>query len=172
MFRAVVLLALASVLLTALALISCLSIEDKRQIRGMPRAAWVAVILLVPVGGAVAWFLAGRPRPAGGSRVGRTIGGGILPEPPRPRAPDDDPEFLRSLDRDPSSEEELLRRWEEDLQKPDSSPPPDTSPPDAESGGDQPRRDRDQRDREKRDRERRDQQRRDEQQRRDLGTDG
>ncbi|MPZ26396.1 MAG: hypothetical protein GEV12_08055 [Micromonosporaceae bacterium] len=143
MFRVVVLLALASVLLAALALISCLSVEDKRLIRGMPRAAWVAVILLVPLGGAVAWFLAGRPRPAGGTRARRLAGGGILPEPPRPRAPDDDPEFLHSLDHRTVSgeDEQLLRQWEADLQRREAE-------------------------------QRRDQERRDEQQPRDTGTDG
>jgi hypothetical protein len=117
-FRVAVFLALVSVLLTALALISCLSIEDKREIRGMPRYAWVIAILLLPLAGAISWFMFGRPRPPG--RPGsswRTAGG--LPEPPKPRAPDDDPDFLRSLDdRTVSPEEEdLLRRWEEDLKR-------------------------------------------------------
>jgi hypothetical protein len=114
MFRVAVLLALASVLLAALALISCLSVEDKRTIRGMPRAAWVVAILLVPLGGAIAWFLAGRPRPPGAPAAGRR-GGGALPEPSRGRAPDDDPEFLRSLEqRGPGGTEERLRRQREE----------------------------------------------------------
>lgn len=133
MFRAAVLLALASVLLAALALISCLSVEDKRQIRGMPRFAWLLVILLVPLGGSVAWFLAGRPRPIRG-RDGNWRAATGLPEPRRPQAPDDDPEFLRSLDQhtghqppsqsepDPpaSSEpadDDLLHEWEQDLKR-------------------------------------------------------
>lgn len=117
MFRVAVLLSLGSVLLAALALISCLSIADKRQIRGMPRFAWVAVILLVPLAGAIAWFGYGRPRPPGSRGSGwRTATG---PQPPQRRAPDDDPEFLRSLDSRTVSkdDEELLRRWEEDLRR-------------------------------------------------------
>ena len=119
MFRVAVFLALVSVLLSALALISCLSVEDKRQIRGAPRPVWVAAILLLPLAGSIAWFLLGRPRPAGttGPRLRRP--GGVLPEPPSTRAPDDDPEFLRSLDQPAISNEDerLLRRWEEDLRR-------------------------------------------------------
>lgn len=150
MFRVVVFLALVSVLLAALALISCLSVEDKRLIRGMPRAAWVAVIVLVPLGGALAWFLTGRPRPAGGIRTGRRTGGGILPEPPRPRAPDDDPEFLRSLGRKPVRGQDQPRGDEERRNEE--------------------RRRKEQLDKKQRDKERPDQEHRDEQ-RRDLGTD-
>ena len=112
MFRAAVVLALASVLLAAVAMISCLSVEDKTLLRGLPRWAWVLVILFVPTAGPIVYLVAGRPRPAG-----RTLPG--LPEPPRPRAPDDDPDFLRSLDLPGISQEdeELLRQWEEDLRR-------------------------------------------------------
>jgi hypothetical protein len=90
-------LAVAHVLLAAVALISCLSIKNKRVIRRMPRALWVIVILLVPLAGSVAWFLAGRPYRISRSRAGwRNLLG--TPEPPLPPAPDDDPDFLRSLD--------------------------------------------------------------------------
>lgn len=116
MFRAAVLLSLASVLLAALALISCLSVEDKREIRGMPRFAWVIAILLAPLLGSITWFTLGRPRPADGPSGWRF--GGSPPQPSRPRAPDDDPEFLRSLDQTLRiNEEELLRKWEEDLKR-------------------------------------------------------
>jgi hypothetical protein len=112
MFRAAVVLALVSVLLAALAMISCLSVADKARLRALPRWAWVLVILLVPTAGPVAYFIAGRPQPPGAKLTGR-------PEPPRPRAPDDDPDFLRSLDQPTISDEdeELLRRWEEDLKR-------------------------------------------------------
>lgn len=90
-------LAVVSVVLAAIALISCLSVDDRRRIRRMPRALWVTVIVLVPVAGPVAWFVFGRPfaTPARRSGWRVTIG---RPEPPRPPAPDDDPDFLRSLD--------------------------------------------------------------------------
>lgn len=118
MFRVAVALAFASILLAALALISCLSIEDQTKIRNLPRYLWVLLIVLVPLVGAGAWFVAGRPVPEGGSRPGWPVGG--FPERPRPRAPDDDPDFLRSLD-EPSpisdEDERLLRQWEEDLRR-------------------------------------------------------
>jgi hypothetical protein len=118
MFRVAVFLSLASVLLAALALISCLAVEDKRQIRGLPRFAWVIVILLVPLAGATAWFVFGRPQPADKVKPGRRPAGGLL-EPPQRRAPDDDPEFLQSLDDYTVSkeDEDLLRKWEEDLRR-------------------------------------------------------
>jgi len=122
MFRVAVLLVLASVLLAALALISCLSVPDKREIRGAPRAVWVLAILLLPLVGATGWFLLGRPRPADPPGAGRPRPGGILPEPPRRRAPDDDPEFLRSLDqptRLSEEDERLLRQWEEERRRRD-----------------------------------------------------
>jgi hypothetical protein len=121
MFRVAVVLALASVLLTALALISCLSVTDRREIRGAPRTVWVLAILLIPLGGAIGWFLLGRPRPALPPGAGRRRPAGPRPEPPRPRAPDDDPEFLRSLDHRTLSadEERSLRKWEEDLRRRD-----------------------------------------------------
>jgi hypothetical protein len=118
MFRVAVFLSLASVLLAAVALISCLSIEDKRQIRGLPRFTWVIVILLLPLAGAIAWFVYGRPQRAGKTRPGWRPAGGLL-EPPQRRAPDDDPEFLRSLDDRTVSkhDEDLLHQWEEDLKR-------------------------------------------------------
>jgi hypothetical protein len=86
-------LALVHVLLGAIALISCLSVANKRTIRTMPRSLWVATILLVPVAGPVAWFLAGRPYPLTRSRRWPCR---RFPDPPP--APDDDADFLRSLD--------------------------------------------------------------------------
>jgi hypothetical protein len=91
-------LALVGVLFAAVALISCLSVSDKRAIRRMPRALWVMVILLVPLAGPVAWFLSGRPRATGAPRSGWRVAVG-LPKRPRPPAPDDDPDFLRSIER-------------------------------------------------------------------------
>ncbi len=102
---------LPMVLILALALfavIDCLSRDDD-EIRGLPKVLWVLVILLFPLLGSLAWFIAGRPRGAGlpgragsGSggtggerRFGRSTGGSTGG---RVVAPDDDPEFLRRLD--------------------------------------------------------------------------
>ena len=87
-----------------MSLISCLSAE-KGQTQRLPRGAWVAVILLVPIIGAIVYLAVGRP------------GAGPAPDPwsaaTRPRrvvAPDDDPEFLRKLDETRKPGDDLSRR--------------------------------------------------------------
>ncbi|MFB9234174.1 PLD nuclease N-terminal domain-containing protein [Plantactinospora siamensis] len=112
MVRVLMLLFLVELVLTGLALISCLSVESTRDVRALPRPAWLVVILLLPIAGAVAWFLAGRPAPARGP-------GGSLR---RAAAPDDDPEFLRSLGGRDGRERDLFDRWESDLTGPGRDP--------------------------------------------------
>jgi hypothetical protein len=104
--------------LALLALIDCLA-RDENEIRGLPKVLWVLVILLFPLLGSAAWFLAGRPRgaapPGAGSGQGSGSGfgirdrlsGGSSGRTGKPLAPDDDPEFLRRLD------EQRRRRDEE-----------------------------------------------------------
>jgi hypothetical protein len=43
------------------ALIDCLA-KDRQNVRRLPQGAWVLVILLLAPLGAIAWFVAGRPR--------------------------------------------------------------------------------------------------------------
>jgi hypothetical protein len=98
--------------LTLFALIDCLS-RDEDEIRALPKILWVLIILLFAPIGPVAWLIAGRPRGATLPGTG-SIGRGDAPSGPgaprRPVAPDDDPEFLRSLDeqrrRDRTDDEE------------------------------------------------------------------
>ena len=111
-------LSFAGVVLAALALISVLSVEDKDRIRGLPRFAWVFLILLAPLLGSIAYFVAGRPLPTGRG-TGWSLTGGAS-RPTRPIAPDDDPEFLRSIGK-PRTEEADLRRWEEELRRKDDA---------------------------------------------------
>ncbi|WBB72432.1 PLD nuclease N-terminal domain-containing protein [Micromonospora sp. WMMD1128] len=114
MARLYVLLFLAQVVLAAGALISCLSAEDG-QVKALPRLVWVFVILFFPIVGSIAWFVAGRERPTG--PAGSASGGSAAPA-RRPLAPDDDPDFLASLDkRSRDDDQERLRRWEEDLRR-------------------------------------------------------
>jgi hypothetical protein len=82
-----VLLVLAAIGVTIYAAIDCLRSDDA-EIRGLPKPLWLLVIVAVPLFGGLAYILVGRV-PAPGSptsRLKRTI------------APDDDPDFLRSLD--------------------------------------------------------------------------
>ncbi|PWR08702.1 hypothetical protein DKT68_15035 [Micromonospora acroterricola] len=117
MARLYVLLFLAQIVLAVCALISCLSAEEG-QIRALPRIAWVLIILFFPLVGSIAWFVAGR-QPGSGTRKAWPSGTGSAGRPPRrPVAPDDDPEFLRSVqDRAEQQDQELFRRWEEDLRR-------------------------------------------------------
>jgi hypothetical protein len=95
MGRLYVLLFLLQIALAAAALISCLSAEEG-DINALPRVAWVLIILFFPLIGSIAWFAAGRTRGAAGPAW--RVGGGFPDRRPRrPVAPDDDPEFLRSL---------------------------------------------------------------------------
>ncbi|WP_380166487.1 PLD nuclease N-terminal domain-containing protein [Jannaschia sp. R86511] len=68
--------------------------SEESDIRGLPKIMWVFVVLLFPLAGGAVWFIAGRPRgtrPPGAERLSR----------PKPRVlgPDDDPDFLRTIDR-------------------------------------------------------------------------
>jgi hypothetical protein len=132
MGRLIPLLFLVEVALVALALISCLSAEDE-EIRTLPRVGWVFVILLFPLVGAIAWFSAGRPVPEAegapirgllGHRPVLRAGRGEWSRPNRRIvAPDDDPEFLRSLDVERARRDnELFSRWEDDLRRGGTDP--------------------------------------------------
>ncbi|MBB5137740.1 hypothetical protein HNP84_007492 [Thermocatellispora tengchongensis] len=65
------------------------------ETRNLPKILWVlVVVLLVGVGG-VLWLLLGRPYAPRETQAGP--GGSMRAD--VPRGPDDDPEFLRDLDR-------------------------------------------------------------------------
>ena len=107
MVRVFVFLAAVQIVLVVLALISALSAE---RVRTMPRVLWVLVILFVPLIGPAAYFLVGRPvteSPGGRPRRAR-----------RPSAPDDDPDFLKTLDPSRSRRDrELFETWERDMKR-------------------------------------------------------
>ncbi|MEU3755802.1 PLDc N-terminal domain-containing protein [Streptomyces olivoreticuli] len=77
------------------AFIDCLNTPED-EVRGLPKIGWVIVILLFGgvLVGPVAWVIAGRRRGVERPRTGGREGG------QRWVAPDDNPEFLRSLRRD------------------------------------------------------------------------
>jgi len=104
MVRLAIPLVVAAVVFMIYAVVDC-ALFDRLRIRGVPRGWWIVIILLVPVIGAVLWFVIGRGR-AGRSVVG---GGRRIPI-----APDDDSDFLRRLDKD-AEQEERIRRLEQEL---------------------------------------------------------
>ncbi|WP_433369489.1 PLDc N-terminal domain-containing protein [Actinoplanes sp. CA-142083] len=109
MVRLFIFLAAVQLVLFVLALISVLSAE---RVRNAPRFVWVLVILLIPLLGPLAYFLWGRPlaAPREGSPIRRTKA--------RPSSPDDDPDFLRSMDTEQSRKDrETLAQWEKEFKK-------------------------------------------------------
>lgn len=97
------------------AFIDCLNTPES-QVRGLPKVFWVLIILLFGevLVGPVAWLVAGktrRPVTASGStpsewhRNHRWV------------APDDNPEFLRSLKDENKQDESRLKDWEADLRR-------------------------------------------------------
>ncbi|MFF7634046.1 PLD nuclease N-terminal domain-containing protein [Kitasatospora sp. NPDC008050] len=92
---------LVVLLLWVWAFIDCLTTPEQ-EVRHLPKVVWILLILFFGevLLGPLAWLLAGRRR--GAPALGRTVGF-APPEPDRPGrppAPDDDPEFLASLQRD------------------------------------------------------------------------
>ncbi|TPG14794.1 PLDc N-terminal domain-containing protein [Pedococcus bigeumensis] len=85
---------LLTIAVTVYAVVDCIQTDDA-QVRGLPKLLWLLLILLFPIVGSIAWFIAGRPQrgTAGRGPTGR----GPSHRPPPPRGPDDDPDFLRRL---------------------------------------------------------------------------
>ena len=84
-------LAVLSIALTVFSLADCVQTEDDK-IRGLPKWAWIVLIVLIPWVGPITWLFVGKDRstPLGGGRPRRQ----------GPLAPDEDPDFLRRLDED------------------------------------------------------------------------
>jgi hypothetical protein len=79
---------------------------DGRLTRGISKPAWIVVMIVLPVIGAILWLLIGRPRGASPQQSQR-----------HPTAPDDDPDFLRNLEarRRNQAEAERLKRLKAEL---------------------------------------------------------
>jgi hypothetical protein len=104
-----VVLVLAVLAATIFCIIDCIQADD-REVRNLPKIVWVLIILIAPVIGPTAWFVAGRPRRS------RAVGGAPRPPTPRrPTAPDDDPMFLAGLDRT-NDERRRLEALERELE--------------------------------------------------------
>ncbi|GAA2039105.1 hypothetical protein GCM10009720_19530 [Yaniella flava] len=97
------------------ALIETISTSSDR-IRIMPKGVWIVVIILVPLIGGVLWLLFGNEN----AYLASTVQGFKKASgPQRPATPDDDDEFLRSLDiqRAQRRKAEELRKREEELRR-------------------------------------------------------
>ena len=76
------------------------AVQPATRHRGVPKGAWIVIVVLMPVLGGILWFVLGRRRRRDEERT-------------RSLAPDDNPEFLRSLGT--SEQDERIRRLEEEL---------------------------------------------------------
>ncbi|MYU14878.1 hypothetical protein GTZ78_30400 [Streptomyces sp. SID8361] len=124
-----VLMILVPLALSIYAFIDCIT-TDEQDIRYIPKPIWAILVLLFPVVGSVSWLIAGRKRAVGGGSGwpgARSAGGGGGWV-----APDDNPEFLKSLKdnsgkddgngpadtpADRESDEDRLKDWEADLRR-------------------------------------------------------
>lgn len=94
------------------AFVDCLNTPEQ-EVRGLPKVVWVLIILFFGevMIGPIAWLIAGKRR-----RPVTAVGAG-----PAGRrewiAPDDNPEFLRSLKANNQKNESTLKDWEADLRR-------------------------------------------------------
>ncbi|KAK1180109.1 PLD nuclease N-terminal domain-containing protein [Streptomyces sp. NBS 14/10] len=101
------------------AFIDCLNTPEE-EVRHLPKVVWVIIVLLFGevLIGPIAWLVAGKNRTAvagGGAGGGSRSAAG-----PQQQwvAPDDNPEFLKSLrEENKKDDEELLKDWEADLRR-------------------------------------------------------
>lgn len=118
---------------------------DESRMRNLPKLVWLMIVLFLADIGALAWLLLGRPEGTGWRpgdttiRPPRTIRG---PGTGRQLPPDDDPNFLASLDEKTIEEKrrEAIHRYEEEKRRRDEErrrieedllreEPPDDEPP-------------------------------------------
>jgi hypothetical protein len=105
-----VLMFLVPLALSVYAFIDCISTKDE-DIRHMPKPLWAILVLLFPLVGSISWIIAGKKRSPAAEGWAATRGG-------RPRqwvAPDDNPDFLKSLSEDdkPHGEDDSKRKRDE-----------------------------------------------------------
>ena len=91
-----------------------IALIDRSRVKGLPKIVWILICIIFLVVGPVIWFLLGR------QRLSERGGGSFQRR--GPRAPDDDPEFLRKLGRE-QAQEERIRDLEERLREIDDDKP-------------------------------------------------
>jgi hypothetical protein len=81
---------------------------DGRLTRGISKPAWIIVMIVLPVVGAILWLLIGRPRGTSPAVLKYS----------HPTSPDDDPDFLRNLEvrRRNQAEAARLKKLKDELE--------------------------------------------------------
>ena len=98
---------IAALVLDVFAIVD-LVVIDKSRVRAFPKIFWVIVVIVIPFIGALLWFAVGRD-------WGRKRGQSTVV------APDDDPEFLRSIRLD-EEQQARIRKLEQELADLDDDP--------------------------------------------------
>lgn len=127
MVRIFIGLAVVALALLIYCMVECLQ-TPRHQVRVLPKAAWVFIILLLPLLGPGLWLAFGKAR-----------GRSAAPQRRGPAAPDDDPEFLRRVEverrQQQRREEEARKRAEEQRRKRGTAGPQGTGGPQGTTGG-------------------------------------
>lgn len=106
MARLLLILALVATAFWVYTIVDC-AVQPAARHRGVSKAVWMVIVIVLPVLGGILWFLIGR------GRADRPVA--------MRRAPDDDPEFLRGMSASARAEQdERIRRLEEELAQLDS----------------------------------------------------
>ncbi|MBX3094648.1 MAG: PLDc N-terminal domain-containing protein [Cryobacterium sp.] len=100
MARVLLIAGVAAAFFTVYAVVDC-AVTARERVRGIPKLAWIVVILLLPVVGGILWLIIGKDR-----TTGRPVRGAA--------APDDDPAFLQRIG-EGAAREERIRQLEEEL---------------------------------------------------------
>lgn len=109
-----VLMFLVPLALVIFAFIDCLNTPED-EVKHLPKIAWVFIILLFWVVGPIVWLAAGKNRQL--AATGHTSSEWHRGRQARYVAPDDNPEFLKSLAEENKKDEQLLKNWEADLRR-------------------------------------------------------
>lgn len=116
MARFLVVLTVIAVAFTIYTLVDVL-LTDRSRVRGLQKPLWAVLVVVLPVIGGLLWLFIGKARRT--SRPSRVI------------APDDDPDFLGTLNREDvarrAEQEERLRRLEQELADLDDDTRDDTA---------------------------------------------
>lgn len=96
------------------ALVDCIRTDEFRA-RGLPKGAWIFVVIILPLIGAILWFTIGKEKMPRAGAAGGTAKS-------RPVYPDDDLAFLRSVDTE-AEREQRIRDLEEKLAQLDDEDP-------------------------------------------------
>lgn len=83
------------------AVVDC-SLTDARRARGIPKGAWILVVIVLNVVGGALWFIIGKDRTTGRGELRVGV------------APDDNPTFLHRIGSD-SDQDERIRQLEKEI---------------------------------------------------------